>query len=155
MPNGVEEEEFPVYEAPPVVVPTSRLREAIEKWKQAPPYEGVRAGDLSDFRALDPEVINKIEIILEAMDWPQLIVFHYGDSDRVVAPFVIGVSSEGNALMRGFQLEGVSRSGKGAGWRVFQIQKMENIENHQDFFNADEFDFDRFYPWTYKVFAML
>lgn len=153
--DGIETIEYPAYEAPPVVIPTSRLREAIEKWKEAPPYEGVRGAGLEDFRALEPEDINKIEIILEAMDWPQLIVFRYGASDRVVAPFVVGVSSEGNPLMRGYQLEGLSRSGKGEGWRVFQIRKMENIENHQDFFDKDDFDFQQFYPWVYKVFKML
>ena len=89
------------------------------------------------------------------MDWPELIVFHYGDSDRLVAPFVIGVSSEGNPLLRGYQIEGVSRSGKGAGWRVFQVEKIENLDNYGDFFDADDFQFDRFYPWVYKVFKML
>ena len=133
----------------------SKLREAIEAWKESPPYEGVRGAELEDIENIDPETITKIETILEAMDWPQLIVFKYGDSDRVAAPFVIGISSEGNPLMRGYQLEGVSRSGKGDGWRVFQIRKMEKVENHQDFFNKDDFDFQRYYPWIYKVFKML
>jgi len=89
------------------------------------------------------------------MEWPQLIIFRYGDSDRVAAPFVLGVSSEGNPLMRAYQLEGISRSGKGEGWRVFQIRKMEKVENHQDFVNAEDFDFNQLYPWTYKVIGML
>lgn len=133
----------------------SRIREAIEQWKENPPYEGVRPAELEDIDQIDLETLPKIETILDAMDWPQLIIFHYGESDRVVAPFVVGVSREGNPLLRGYQLEGVSRSGKGEGWRMFQIIKMENVENHQDFFNADDFDFDRNYPWTYKVFKML
>ena len=117
--------------------------------------EGVRVAELEDIGRLDRETWTKIQTILHAMDWPQLIVFKYGDSDRVVAPFVVGVISEGNPLLRGYQLEGNSRSGKGAGWRVFQIRKMENVENHQEFFNADDFDFDRFCPWIYKTFKML
>ena len=133
----------------------SKLHEVIEAWKKSPPYEGVRGGELEDIENIEPESIAKIETILEAMDWPQLIVFRYGDSDRVAAPFVVGISSEGNPLMRGYQLEGISRSGKGEGWRVFQIQKMEKVENHQDFFNVEDFDFQRYYPWIYKVFKML
>jgi len=133
----------------------SKLSEVIAAWKESPPYEGVRGAEPEDIRDIDPESLGKIETILDAMDWPQLIVFRYGDSDRVVAPFVIGVSSEGNPLMRGYQLEGLSRSGKGAGWRVFQIRKMENVENHQDFFDKDDFDFQESYPWIYKVFKML
>lgn len=126
-----------------------------KKSTDGPIYEGVRAADFEELRDLGEEIIFKVQTIFDAMDWPQLIIFRYGVSDRVVAPFVIGVSSEGNPLMRGYQLEGVSRSGKGEGWRVFQIRKMENVENHQDFFDKDDFDFQEYYPWIYRVFKML
>jgi hypothetical protein len=126
-----------------------------KKSTDEPIYEGPRVQDLADFYGYGSETISKIQTIIDAMDWPQLIVFKYGDSDRVVAPFVVGVSSEGNPLMRGYQIEGVSRSGKKEGWRMFQIKKMERVENHQEFFNAEDFDFDRNYPWTYEVFKML
>lgn len=121
------------------------------KWAR----EGVRAAGGEEFDLLDWESRIKIYKILDAMDWPQLVVFHYDGSDRLVAPFVVGVSAAGTALLRGYQLEGNSRSGKGEGWRVFQIWKMENLENHQEFFNQEDFDFDPFYPWIYKVFKML
>ena len=120
-----------------------------------PIWEGPRVVEDWELGVFDEETRFKIQTILDAMDWPQVIIFRYGDSDRVVAPFVIGVSSEGNPLMRGYQLEGVSRSGKGEGWRVFQVRKMENVENHQDFFDPEDFDFDEIYPWIYKVFKML
>ena len=127
------------------------VKSELGKWAR----EGVRAAEIEELKDLGRETIFKIQTILDAMDWPQLIIFHYGDSDRVVAPFVVGVSSEGNPLLRGYQLEGVSRSGKGEGWRVFQIRKMENPENHQDYFDVEDFDFDQSYPWIYKVFKML
>ena len=117
--------------------------------------EGIRVADLEEIESYDYETQVKIQTIFAAMDWPQLIIFNYDGSDRVVAPFVVGVSSEGNPLMRGYQLEGVSKSGKAEGWRVFQIMKMEKVENHQDFFYPEEFDFNEFYPWTYKVYKML
>lgn len=133
----------------------SRIREVIEEWKNSPPYEGVRLGEQGDVDNLSSESLYKIETILEAMEWPQLIIFLYDGTDRVVAPFVIGVSKDGNPLVRGFQLEGLSRSGKVGGWRVFQVQKILNLENHQEYFYPDEFDFERGYPWIYKVFKML
>jgi hypothetical protein len=89
------------------------------------------------------------------MEYPQLIAFVYDGTNRVVAPFGVGISSEGNPLMRGYQLEGISRSGKGEGWRVFQIEKMEYLENQKDFFDKNDFDFDECYPWIYKVLKML
>lgn len=122
---------------------------------EAPVYKSVRVAEYPELGYFDYETQVKIETILDAMDWPQLIVFQYDGSDRVVAPFVVGVSSEGNPLLRGFQLEGISRSGKGPGWRVYQIMKMVKVENHWDYFRASDFDFDRSYPWTFKVFKML
>jgi len=121
------------------------------KWAR----EGVRVAYPEELYELEPASMGKIATILEAMNWPQLVVFHYGESDRLVAPFVVGVSSEGNPLLRGYQLEGNSRSGKGEGWRVFQIRKMENLDSFQEFFNQEDFDFEEFYPWIYKVFKML
>lgn len=117
--------------------------------------EGVRVAQGVDLSGLTPNSITKAKIIIEAMDWPQLIIFTYDKTDRVVAPFVLGVSSQGNPLMRGYQLEGVSRGGPGPGWRVFQLIKMDRLESHQDFFNKEDFNFDEKYPWIYKVLKML
>lgn len=120
-----------------------------------PIWEGPRVFEAADLSSFSADDRSKLETILDAMDWPQLIIFNYDGSDRVVAPFVVGLSSVGNPLMRGYQVEGGSRSGKGAGWRVFQIRKMEEVDNHQDFFNKDDFKFDEVYPWTFKVLKML
>lgn len=129
------------------------------EWKRKMPwektYEGPRAADYEETGFFDIDSRIKIDQILDVMQWPKVIVFMYGESDRIVAPFVLGVSSEGNPLMRGYQLEGTSKSGKGPGWRVYQIIKMDDIEDHNEFFEPEEFDFKREYPWTYKVFAML
>jgi len=118
-------------------------------------WEGPRVAGSAEFDSLDVDSRIKILTILEAMDWPQLICFSYDGSDRVVAPFIVGISSEGNPLLRGYQTEGISRSGKGPGWRVFQIKKIVNLENYQDFFYPDDFHFEGEYPWIHKVFKML
>jgi hypothetical protein len=129
---------------------------AYSKRREHPPiWEGPRVAELWDVTGFDPARQSKVLLLLDAMDWPRLVVFLYDGSDRLVAPFVIGVSSEGNPLLRGYQLEGNSRSGKGEGWRVFQIDKIENLFDHQEYFYPDDFDFDQFYPWIYKVYKML
>jgi hypothetical protein len=120
-----------------------------------PGYEGVRVAELWELGVLSPADQLAVDVILEALEWCQLIIIRYGDSDRVVAPFVLGASAAWNLLLRGYQLEGASRSGKGEGWRVFQIQKMALPANFQDFFDPDEFVFDSTYPWTYYVLATL
>lgn len=133
----------------------SRIGEAIEQWKSSPDYEAVRAAGPEDIKDLDEGTIAKIETILEAMEWGQIIIFNYSGSDRVVAPFAVGVSSERNPLFRGYQIEGTSKSGKVGGWRVYQVLKIEKLENHQDFYKKEEFDFQNFYPWVYKVIKMV
>lgn len=120
-----------------------------------PIWGGPRVAVGVDVSVFDPEIQGRAVVVLDAMDRTQLIVFRYDGSDRVVAPFVLGVSSDGNALMRGYQIEGVSKGGAGYGWRVFQVRKMENLENHQDHFVPGDFDFDRVYPWVYSVIKML
>lgn len=117
--------------------------------------EGLRIAGYEDLNALEEESQDKIYLLLEVMEWPMLVVFLYGNSDRIVAPFVVGVSSEGNPLLRGYQLEGNSQSGKGEGWRVFKIRDIENLESFQEFFDAKDFDFEGYYPWIYKVFKLI
>ncbi len=116
---------------------------------------GVRVAEEVDLKSLDLGSQGKIQNILEAMDWPQLVVFRYDGSDRLVAPFVVGISSKGNPLMRGYQIEGGGRSGKVKAWKVFQVRKMENLGTFWDFFNPKDFNFKESHPWTYKVFKML
>ena len=133
----------------------SRFHEVIEKWKEAPPYEGVRVAEWSDFTGLDDLDWLNIGDILTALERQELLSFEYKGRDRLVAPFVFGVSSEGNALMRGYQIEGSSRSGKGAGWRVFQVREMSLVGLYGESFIPEEFDFNPQFPWVYKVFEML
>jgi len=133
----------------------SRIRDEIKRWEKRPPYEGVRVATEKDLENLTEQQILKIELILEAMDDEEFIYFHYDNTDRLVVPFVIGLSSLGNPLMRGVQWEGTSRSGKGLGWRVYQIRKMEGLKKFWEYFETDWFKFDRSYPWIYKVFKML
>lgn len=132
-----------------------KLREEIDSWRLRPPYGGVRIAPLPEVYSFSASVQDRVWFILDAMDWPELLVFDYSGFGRVVAPFVVGISSEGNALMRGYQLAGESVGGLGLGWRVFQVRKMENLDVYQEFFDAEDFEFDGFYPWVYRVFKML
>lgn len=118
-------------------------------------YEGVRGSEYNEIGFLDWETQGKVGKIIEALEWTRLLIFEYSGFSRVVAPFVVGLSSDLNALMRGYQLEGVSKSGKGAGWRVFQVMKMERVDSHGEFFKPEEFDFDPVYPWIYSVLKTL
>lgn len=92
-----------------------------------------------------------IQTIREAIDTLQAIRFWYNDSERIVEPYVFGVSSEGNPLMRGFQTDGVSLSGKGPGWRVFQVLKMFDVILIGEYFTPNFSEYDPYTPWIYEV----
>ena len=118
-------------------------------------YSGVREAIEEEFALLSEATKAQIETILRAMELSELVSFEYDGLDRVVAPFVIGLSSEGNPLVRGYQTEGVSKSGRGPGWRVFQVEKMGEVTRYFEYFDIEQFEFDHDYPWIYKVFRTL
>jgi len=129
------------------------------EWKRKYPdektWEGPRIATYEDLKAVDYELMILIGELVDCIERMEEVVFFYGNSDRVVAPFVIGLSSDGNPLMRGYQLEGTSRSGKGSGWRVYQIKLIENLEHNGMFFVPENFGFVAEYPWIYKVIGMI
>ena len=129
---------------------------AYNKRREDPPiWEGPRVGLWSDFVGLDDLDLLNIEDIMYCLEWSMLLVFEYSGFDRVVAPFVLGMSSFGNALLRGYQLEGNSKGGRGVGWRTFQVREMSLVFRYWEFFNPEDFKFDRWYPWVHRVYKML
>lgn len=65
-------------------------------------------------------------------------------------PYVFGLSSEGNPLLRGYQLAGESQSGKGPGWRVFQVDKIGGIRLEGIFFSPFWAEYDPLKTWIYE-----
>lgn len=92
-----------------------------------------------------------VEILRNAIDQFKLLRFFYSGSERIVAPYVFGLSSEGNPLLRGIQLEGQSLSGKGAGWRVFQVLKMDDLDFYGEYFEPVYEGYDPHVPWIKEV----
>jgi hypothetical protein len=105
--------------------------------------------DEADFLISDLE--DTIQLIRKAIEENQAIRFTYDDFDRVVNPYVLGLSSEGNPLMRGYQTEGVSVSGKGPGWRVYQVRKMVAVELYGEWFEPDRTEYDPYKTWIFEV----
>lgn len=97
------------------------------------------------------EINEKIQLLREAIETRQAISFWYSGYLRVVEPYVLGLSSQGNPLLRGFQTEGYSLSGKGPGWRVYQVVKMEGLELYGEYFHEERHDYDPDNPWIFQV----
>jgi hypothetical protein len=57
-----------------------------------------------------------------------VLKFLYNNSPRVVEPQTYGVSASGNPVLRGYQVAGLSSSGKPRGLRLFEVSKISALE---------------------------
>lgn len=51
----------------------------------------------------------------------------YHPGKRLVEPYVLGRSKDGNILLRAYQIEGESASGEHKNWKLFRLDRMANI----------------------------
>jgi predicted DNA-binding transcriptional regulator YafY len=84
-------------------------------------------------------------MITEAIENCKLIEFDYKDEVRIVEPYTFGVSSTGKDVLSAFQIEGGSTSSDDLGWRLFSIEKIDNLrvsdisfESERDGYNPDD-----------------
>lgn len=66
---------------------------------------------------------NRIENAVSQM---KCLEFMYEGYPRIVEPHCFGISNKGNFIIRAFQIGGTSSSGK-LGWRLFDVEKIENL----------------------------
>jgi len=66
-------------------------------------------------------------MITEAIENRKQIEFDYKDEVRIVEPYTLGVSSTGKDVLSAFQVEGGSTSSNDLGWRLFSIEKIDNL----------------------------
>ena len=74
-------------------------------------------------------------LICEAIKERKLIEFFYEDGVRIVEPFACGYGRKGNLLLRAFQIEGYSKSGKPLGWKLFRVDKISQLRILEEIFN--------------------
>ena len=72
-----------------------------------------------------------------------IITFTYdGGGERRAEPHSYGVSSAGNDVLRAYQLEGASVSGKPRGWKLFEVAKIGKLTDTGTQFAGARDDFD-------------
>ena len=54
------------------------------------------------------------------------VALFYEGHDRVVEIHAVGTSSEGNGLLRVYQVRGGSNSGKEPPWRMLRVERIQN-----------------------------
>ncbi len=65
------------------------------------------------------------DIILRAISEGKAVRILYSGEMRTIEPYCLGTAATtGNTLLRAYQLSGGSVSGKGQGWRLFDMAKV-------------------------------
>src|SRR5262245_16488893 len=67
-------------------------------------------------------------LVAQAIKDRRLLRFYYEPGIRTVEPHALGVSAEGNTLLRAYQIDGASKSGEHINWKLFRLEKMTSFE---------------------------
>jgi len=70
-----------------------------------------------------------------------LLEFEYKGHRRIVEPHTYGVTLKGNELLRAYQTDGTSDSGKVPDWRLFSVNKIEKLLIRDDSFSEPRFGY--------------
>lgn len=92
------------------------------------------------------------EIIEEAIRSRHLIEFNYDNTQRIVEPFLTGITTAGNISVRGYQVGGKSDSGV-PNWKLFTIAKISNITVKAETFNGVRDDYNPQDKAMIKIFV--
>lgn len=69
------------------------------------------------------------KMICDAISKREIIQFFYDGGLRIVEPHCHGISTAGNEVLRGYQSEGFSESGKPVEWKLFDVSKISSLSN--------------------------
>lgn len=76
-------------------------------------------------------------VICDAIERRRLLSFDYEGGMRLVQPAVLGLHRTTDRLsLRAFQVGGVSRSGGPAGWRLYTVRKLRDVQMRDESFAA-------------------
>lgn len=70
-----------------------------------------------------------LNILVAAIRNRQVVEIDYDPGLRTVEPHAVGYGSEGQLLMRCFQIGGASKSGRTHGWKLFLLERMRAASN--------------------------
>lgn len=68
------------------------------------------------------------KVISDAIRERWVIRLKYDPGERLIEPHAFGISAENKLLLRAYQTEGASKSGEHEHWKLFRIDRIEQIE---------------------------
>ena len=65
-------------------------------------------------------------VLITAIESRRLVSLWYDPGVRVVEPHALGYGSDGQLLLRAFQIEGASASNQPFNWKLFRLDRMRD-----------------------------
>jgi predicted DNA-binding transcriptional regulator YafY len=69
-----------------------------------------------------------LALLTAAIEGRRLVSIWYGPGVRVVEPHVLGYGSDGQVLLRAFQVAGASASDQPVHWKLFRLDRMRDAK---------------------------
>jgi len=83
------------------------------------------------------------QTIINAINNMEVLSFTYKGNPRVVEPHAYGMGSDGDDLLRAYQVGGYSSSGRLPKWRLFEVNKIYNFSPTGEKFNGARLGYHR------------
>ena len=94
-------------------------------------------------------------VICDAIRARRLLRFVYDGYERVVEPHVYGVNTAGHESVSGWLVGGWSSSEPEPGWRMFLVDRMEQVAALAESFEGTRVGYDAGDPHYERVFCQL
>jgi hypothetical protein len=85
---------------------------------------------------------NVNQALIDAINQRRCVTLWYNGGDRIVEPHCYGEGSEGQELLRCFQVEGHSESGVRFGWKLMRVDEIQNVRLDGEVFDAPRADYN-------------
>jgi hypothetical protein len=82
-------------------------------------------------------------VLIAAIEGRRLVSLWYDPGVRVVEPHALGYGSDGQLLLRAFQVEGASASHQYVNWKLFRLDRMRSARFKGGSFPAPRPDYKR------------
>lgn len=95
--------------------------------------------------------------IINAINNMEILSFIYKGkgNPRVVEPHTYGMGSDGDDLLRAYQVGGYSSSGRLPKWRLFEVNKIDNLSSTGEKFNGARPNYRRDDQVMVRIYAQL
>lgn len=96
----------------------------------------------------------KKDLLCRAITDKRLVQFKYDGRSRIVEPFCCGATTNGNYVLRGFQIRGSDKT-KPLCWRLYELSEISQMSVTQHGFKGNRQDYNPEDPTITEIFCRI